>query len=195
MSRFERTSTNQPGTTQQTKRHQDRNSVDRCPHCSLLKSASQARASVQPQSNQGPPPPPHDGQCPVVDPGSRTLPHSIAAQPQAPHARTPGPPIKGVPSALARHVGALEHKLLRFGSSVSAGEPKGSRPSSIAFPFAKLKAQPAPRPCELLHATTERRQDAIHRRCWLQPGSGHTLRGGVAPLDSRFSAAPATPPQ
>ena len=190
MSRFERTSTNQPGTTQQTKRHQDRNSVDRCPHCSLLKSASQPRASVQPQSNQDPPPPPHDGQCPVVDPGSRTLPHSIAAQPQAPHARTPGPPIKGVPSALARHVGALEHKLLRFGSSVSAGEPKGSRPSSIAFPFAKLKAQPVPRPCELLHATTERRQDAIHCMCWLQPSRLGAPTGPRSPAGGSIIAYP-----
>ena len=195
MSRFERTSTNQPGTTQQTKRHQDRNSVDRCPHCSLPKSASQPRASVQPQSNQDPPPPPHDGQCPVVDPGSRILPHSIAAQPQAPHARTPGPPTKDVPNALPPHGGALGRMRSGSGSSVAGGEQKGSRPSSTAFPFAKQKARPIQQPCEPRPATTGQRQDAIHRKCLLLPVSGHMLHGAAVPLDNRFAAAPATLPQ
>ena len=44
MSRFEKTSTNQTGTTQQMKRHQDRNAVSRCP---TARSSNPHPSSVQ----------------------------------------------------------------------------------------------------------------------------------------------------
>ena len=165
-------------------------SVNPCPAYALFKSAIQLRVSVRLPRKRGETDPSQADRRPVGDPGSQTPLHSTATPPRARPARTLGPPTKDVPKALPPHGGALGRMRSGSGSSVAGGEQKGSRPSSTAFPFAKRKARPIQQPCEPRPATTGRRQDANHRRCWLQPVSVHMLRGAAVPLGNRFLTEP-----